>query len=58
MTASELASHVNENWKKLTGLPVKAKHREGEFPDVVLELVEEHGVSYLDFCDEWTMLFG
>ncbi len=58
MNANELARHVDSEWEAITGLPNAEKHQESEFPEEVMNLLEEHGVDYVDFCDAWTELHG
>lgn len=58
MTAFELALHVIDNWKEITGLPTRAMNREGEFPEEVLALIDDNGIDYQDFVDEFTTTLG
>jgi hypothetical protein len=54
MNARELAKHVWDNWKKITGLNPSARNEEGHFPQEVEDLMDKHGVDYQDFSDAWT----
>jgi hypothetical protein len=58
MDAATLAAYVDKNWRKITGMPAKAKHEEGHWPQEVYDLIEEHVVDLDEFQDEWTMLRG
>ena len=48
MTAEELAKDVIKNWKKHWDKE-SDMDEEGEFPETVLDLIDDHGVDYMDF---------
>ena len=49
----DLANFIDDNWKELTGLTNRDKDEEGEFPDEVIEMIDELDIDYDDFCQEW-----
>lgn len=50
---NDLARFVNKNWKELTGLTNRDKDAENEFPDEVLNMIDELDIDYNDFCQAW-----
>lgn len=58
MDANEAARHVIDNWKKITGLPKKAMHEEGSFPDEVIDFLRDANVDEEEFTQAWVELLG
>lgn len=51
-----VASLVDEHWLKLTGLSDSDKHLEQEFPDEVLNIIEQFKLDYNTFCESWNTI--
>jgi hypothetical protein len=53
MDAYDLSCYCWDNYTKITGLPKKYRNYEMEFPQEILDLIEQHEVDFDLFCELW-----
>ena len=55
-TPETLANFSYDNFSKITGLPQKDRDQEGHFPEEIVELCYEYGIT--EFDDDFVQSFG
>jgi len=52
-SADSLAYYIVGNWEELTGSPEEHMYHKGEFPEIILELIDQYKIDYHEFVERF-----